>query len=754
MPLVLSVWVDGVLSTAELATLRAYVEAQDWLTPKGQHALSAWMDSDDPPTLSDLESLAEHIRSVNLAEDPSATSSLADLGLALWKAEGGEECCWSDSTAVEGLRALEASLDILGGEAARGMTGAAVRARAPHRGPPELQPTQLEAFLEGSHYNLRRQVRELLGRAELTVPVGLAADEYRERVLAAVRFLADRGLGRLGYPEAYGGSGQPAAAMAVFETLAYGDLSVLVKYGVQFGLFGGAVLQLGTERHHAEYLARIGSLEVPGCYAMTETSHGSNVRDLETTATFDADTDELVVHTPVEGAAKDWIGNAACHGRLAAVFARLVVEGRHHGVHVVLVPIRDSSHRILPGVRIEDRGLKLGLNGVDNGRIWFDQVRVPRANLLDRFGTITDEGAYESPISSPGRRFFTMLRTLVAGRISIAAASVSAAKVGLTIAVRYADDRRQFGPKAAPECPILDYPLVQRELLPYLATTLGLHFASRALQASYADGGPPDEAEIEARAAGLKAYASDHCLEVLQSCREVCGGQGYLADNRFAALKADADIFTTFEGANAVLYQLAAKGLLSRFRDEMDDLNLWRAFKYLGELAETRIMELNPVVTRRTDRDHLASDDFLVGALTYRESRLLRSAALRLRARLRDGIDSFHAITDVQDHLVTLARAHVERSIYEDFLAGVAAAPNASLSETLRSAAVLYALSRIEADRGWFLESGYIEANKARAIRAVVGELCAELRPSATALVDGFGIPERLLPEIVRRPVA
>jgi acyl-CoA oxidase len=750
MPLVLSVWVDGVLSPAELATLRAHLDAQGWLTPKGQDALSAWMDADDPPTPSDLESLANRIGSVDLAGDPSATSSLTDLGLALWKAEGGEECCWSDPAAVEALRALEDSLDILGGEAARGMTGEAARAPAPDRGPPELDPTELEAFLERSHYGLRCQVRELLGRSQLSIPIGLAADEYRERVLDAVRFLADRGLGRLGYPEAYGGSGEPAAAMAVFETLAYGDLSVLVKYGVQFGLFGGSVLQLGTEGHHAEYLPRIGSLELPGCYAMTETGHGSNVRDLQTTATYDADTDELLVHTPVDGAAKDWIGNAARHGRLAAVFARLVVHGQDHGVHVVLVPIRDSSHRILSGIRIEDRGLKVGLNGVDNGRIWFDQVRVPRANLLDRFGTITDEGAYESPISSPGRRFFTMLRTLVAGRISIAAAAVSASKVGLTIAVRYADNRRQFGPKAAPEYPILDYPLVQRELLPRLATTLGLHFASRALQTSYADGGPDEDAEIEARAAGLKAYASDHCVEVLQACREVCGGQGYLAGNRFAALKADTDIFTTFEGANGVLYQLAAKGLLSRFRDQVDDLNLWRAFKYLGERAETRITELNPVVTRRTDRDHLASDDFLLGALTYREARLLRSAALRLRARLRDGIDSFHAVTDVQDHLVTLARAHVERSIYEHFLAGVAAAPNPSLSETLRSTAVLFALSRIEADRGWFLESGYIEGNKARAIRALVRELCAELRPAAPGLVKGFGIPEGLLPEIVR----
>jgi len=342
-----------------------------------------------------------------------------------------------------------------------------------------------------------------------------------------------------------------------------------------------------------------------------------------------------------------------------------------------------------------------------------------------------------------------MLRTLVGGRVSIAAASVSASKVGLTIAVRYADGRRQFGPKGQAESPILDYPLVQRELMPRLATTLGLHFAVRALQKMYAD--PDDEAELEVSAAGLKAYASDHCVTSLQACREACGGQGYIAENRLAALKADTDVFTTFEGANAVLYQLVAKGLLSRFRDQFGELNLWRALQYLGERAETSITELNPIVTRRTDAEHLLDPQFHLAALVYREERLLRSAAVRVRSRLQDGVDSFRAVTEVQDHLVALARAHVERSIFGHFDAGVAAAPSPALSEALRSAASLFALSRIEADRGWFLESGYLEGNKARAIRAQVGELCSELRELSPSLVDAFSIPEALLPELVRR---
>jgi len=377
-------------------------------------------------------------------------------------------------------------------------------------------------------------------------------------------------------------------------------------------------------------------------------------------------------------------------------------------------------------------------------------VRVPRESLLDRFASIDASGRYRSDIPSAGRRFFRMLRTLVMGRVSIAAAAVSASKVGLTIAVRYAARRRQFGPDGGVERPILAYRTIQRELMPGLATAYALHFAVRALQDDLDRPGRADSAELEVEAAGLKAYASEHCVAVLQACREACGGWGYLASSRFAALKADTDVFTTFEGANSVLYQLVAKGLLSRFRDEMGDLSLRGAVRYLAERAETAVGQLNPLVTRRTDEGHLLDPGFHRAALAYREQRLLRSAAQRIRARLDAGIDSFQAVTEVQDHLVTLARAHVERLLLDRFHEGVARAPTPGLSEGLASVAALFALSRIETDRGWFLESGYLEGNKARAIRARVSALCAEARELSGALVEGFGIPDSLLPEEAR----
>jgi acyl-CoA oxidase len=750
LPFIFSVWVDGMLTADEISAVRRTVEALPWLGTENRALLGAWLDPAAPPTPSSLHALRGRLRGRTPIHGDDATRSLSGLGLALWRQRAGGGP-WDRGDAQAELRSLEASLGVLGGEAARAALG--LLPASPPRARPRsgFDGSVLRDYLDRDRRDVRDRALEALLSPRLRIPPGLEPPEYRARVLEALRYLASQGLGSLGYPEAYGGRDDPTAAVAVFETLALGDLSVVVKFGVQFGLFGGSVLQLGTAHHHEAHLGAIASLELPGCYAMTETGHGSNVRDLETTAVYDPVDDRLVVHTPHDGAAKDYIGNAAEHGRLATVFARLVVAGEDHGVHALLVPIRDARRRLLPGIRVEDCGLKLGLNGVDNGRIWFDRVRVPRTNLLDRFASIDRGGRYHSDIPSPGRRFYRMLRTLVMGRVSIAAASVSAAKVGLTIAIRYAQSRRQFGPEGAGEVPILDYPALQRELMPPLATTLGLHFAVRGLEVDLSDRARADSPEFEVAAAGLKAYASEQCGATLRAAREACGGEGYLAENRFAALKADTDVFTTFEGANLVLYQLVAKGLLSRYREEMSDLSLRGAVRYLAERAETALTELNPVVTRRTDAEHLLDPEFHLAALAYREARLLRSAATRIRARLDGGMDSFQAVMECQDHLIALARAHVEHTVLEAFGDPVTQAPTPGLSEILRSAASLFALSRLEADRGWFLETGYFEAGKARAVRARVAALCAEFREHAGLLVDAFAIPDDLLPEIARR---
>ncbi len=748
LPILYVAWSDGTLSTEELALVRDRMVGCPGVLESSAGALASWLDPSAPPTPGELSALRDHIRArATSSPERSATiaRSLAELGLAL--SDGREPDAWSDPTAAETLRAIEEILGVQGAEAAREllgpMAGVAVEDRA-EQPPPPFDPKAIGVYLDGERAPLRRELLELLTEDRFHVPLGTPTGAYRERVFVLLNELADRGYGRLGFPEWVGGGGDVAGSIAVFETLAFGDLSLLVKFGVQFGLFGGSILHLGTEKHHRAYLADVGSLALPGCYAMSETRHGSNVRDLETTATYDGDTAEFVVHTPHELAAKDWIGNAAVHGRMSTVFAQLQVGGRAHGVHALLVPIRDAEGSPLPGVEVRDSGRKEGLNGVDNGSLRFTQVRVPRDALLDRFGRVTEDGTYQSSIPSEGRRFFTMLGTLVSGRVSIAAAAVSAAKTGLAIAVRYSDRRRQFGPSGGPEVRILDYLTQQRLLLPRLATTYALHFGVRDLARRYATRDESTQRELEVRAAGLKAVASWHTVETLQACREACGGKGYLSENRFARLKADTDVFTTFEGANVVLLQLVAKGLLTRYRQEMGDLKLWGIAKYIAESAGRRVAELNPIVTRRDDDEHLLDPEFHATALEYREDRLLGTLARRLKARLDDGMDSFDAMNACQDHVVTLALAHVDRLLAEAFAHGLVAAP-AGVREALSHVYSVFALHVLERERAWYLESGYMEPVKTKAIRSLLNRRLAEMRPSAVGLVDAFGIPDALL---------
>ncbi|MCW2596821.1 MAG: hypothetical protein JWP39_2709, partial [Jatrophihabitans sp.] len=211
-------------------------------------------------------------------------------------------------------------------------------------GPAQLGPADaviLRGVLDGRWAAVRERARELGKDPRFAVNYGEDMETQRARVLERLEALAQAGYSRLGFPTRYGGTNDLGGAITGFEMLAMGDLSLLVKSGVQWGLFGGAILHLGTERHHEKYLADTIELNLLGCFAMTETGHGSDVASLRTTATYDPDTNEFVIRTPDHSARKEYIGNAARDGRIAAVFAQLITNGESQGVHAFVVPIRD-----------------------------------------------------------------------------------------------------------------------------------------------------------------------------------------------------------------------------------------------------------------------------------------------------------------------------------------------------------------------------------------------------------------------------
>ncbi len=743
LPLIYVAWADGELSGREIETIAGQVALQGGLDPGCRRRLAGWLDPDDPPAPRELVAILRTIRQIAPALPEEAKLTLAEFGWRLVENDSDEPA--AAAVVQSALADLESALGIAGFEASRELLSAGrPPAAKPEPAAPSFSPPILQALLDAPHAEIRSRVRKLLSEPEFEYQLELDRSSYRHQVTLWCRRLAEEGFGALSFPREYGGADDLGGFIAVFETLAHHDSSLLVKFGVQFGLFGGSVLQLGTERHHRAYLEAIGKMSLPGCFAMSETGHGSNVQELETVACYDAERQEFVVSTPTPRDRKDWIGNAAVDGRMATVFAQLQVGENDFGVHAFLVPIRGDDGGTLPGVTIEDCGLKEGLNGVDNGRITFTDVRVPRTNLLDRFASVSAEGEYSSEIASPTKRFFTMVGTLVGGRISVAGASLASAKTGLAIAIRYATRRRQFGSAGRTETLLLDYKAHQRKLLPRLAGAFAIDFAHKLLVRRFLEGAG-DTREVETFAAGLKAYASAFNVETLQVCREACGGQGYLAHNRICLLRDDTDVFTTFEGDNTILMLLVAKARLTEYRHQFSDLRLGGLIRLLASKAKTAVAERNPVVTRATDDEHLQDRDFLAGAFRYREERLLATLALRLRSRLERGMETFDAFNDCQDHSLRLAEAHIERVVAEAILDAAAEHRGEELGHILDRLARLFCLWRLEERRGWYLANGTFEGTKAKAIRNLVMRISAELRDEAEALIESFGIPDPIL---------
>ncbi|RFA17937.1 acyl-CoA dehydrogenase family protein [Subtercola boreus] len=639
---------------------------------------------------------------------------------------------------------------------------------SPKPAEPRIDIDWLSHYLLGTWAEARLESRAVTARPEMQRIEGQSTAEHRKTTLGQLHLLVKEGAVNKAFPKRLGGQDDHGGNIAGFEELVTADPSLQIKSGVQWGLFGAAVLHLGTEYHHDTFLPSIMSLEVPGAFAMTETGHGSDVASIGTTATYDSETEQFIIHTPFRGAWKDYLGNAAVDGTAAVVFAQLITAGVNHGVHAFYVPIRSADGTFLDGVGGEDDGLKGGLNGIDNGRLHFDHVRVPRLNLLNRYGDVAADGTYTSSISSPGRRFFTMLGTLVQGRVSLDGASTAAAKIALKIAITYGSQRRQFTAGSdTDEEVLLDYQKHQSRLIPRLATTYAASFAHEVLLTKFdsvfsgAGDTDVDRQDLETLAAALKPLSTWHGLDTLQEAREACGGAGFLAENRLTSLRADLDVYATFEGDNHVLLQLVAKRLLTDYSRRFAKADVGVLARYAVEQATDRAVNgsgLRRLAQNVSDRRSVArsvgqlrSARVQRALLTDRVETMVGEIAGNLRAAgkgsKKKAADLFNAN---QNAMIEAARAHGELLQWEAFTDALTKIDDEGTKAVLTWVRDLFGLGLIEKHAAWYLINGRLSPSRARAVQAYIERLTARLRPHAVDLVDAFGYG----PEHVRAPIA
>ncbi|KAJ1788785.1 fatty-acyl coenzyme A oxidase [Coemansia sp. RSA 1938] len=625
---------------------------------------------------------------------------------------------------------------------------------AEERKAPSFPVRELTYWLDGDKKvtELKEQIMLELERDPLwrvSDHPNLTLAETRERAMKKIRRLADQATSR-----------PLEETMVRMSIISVVDPGFWTRFGVHFGLFFGALQGQASPAQLAYWMEK-GAFTmqgVTGCFGMTELGHGSNVAGLETIATFDPNTDEFIVHSPTITATKWWIGGAAHTATHCAVYAQLLVGGKRYGTKTFVVQLRDTqTFELMPGVNIGDLGKKMGRDQIDNGWIRFTHVRIPRSHMLMKHTKVMRSGeVIEPPLAQ------LAYGALIQGRVSMVGDSANVAKRALTIATRYASVRRQFsdGTPGALESKLIDYPIHQHRLLPLMAQTFAMIFAAREMNTSYmqlmsqlnelgdSKGAAVDAAiknlkETHATSAGLKAFCTWMCLNIIDQCRQSLGGHGYSAYTGLSQAYSDFAVHCTWEGDNTILTLQCGRYLVATALDALKGQPLPENLAYLKDAIKSgMVLETKPFSGKSAAE--VSSLAALKAAWSSVAANAIVNAVRDFKAGVAKGLSKDNAYEFSSASRLHAARMHTYTYLLHRFVAQVEQSP-AALRPILTLLAQLFGAHSAVQHSGEFLQAGFYSGAQIEALKVFVNDACAQIRKDAVPLTDAFDYSDYII---------
>ncbi|GCC21904.1 hypothetical protein chiPu_0000286 [Chiloscyllium punctatum] len=525
---------------------------------------------------------------------------------------------------------------------------------------------------------------------------------------------------------------------------AYRIMGGNLAFGVHNGVFIPTITELGTDAQIAKWVPLAKDYQIIGTYAQTELGHGTYLRGLETTASFDPSNQDFILNTPKPSSIKWWPGDLGRSANHAVVLAQLYTQEKCHGMHAFIVQIRSLlDHSALPGVKIGDIGPKMAFEHVDNGYLILQNVRIPKENMLNRHSEVTSDGRYIKK-SFDKINYIAMVLTRVK---VIASEMVIPLSKACVIALRYSVVRRQSELKPGEmEAKILDYQTQQQKLLPQLATTFAFHFMSSSLETFCnqvkvqikSKGDASSLPELHALSAGLKALISDACSAGVEVCRRACGGHGYSKLSGLPSLYTWVVASCTYEGENTVL-QLQTARFLIKCLNKID----------CGEPLPQSVSYLYEPVTSHCSAKE--KSDFLkpfiyIESYKHRAHRLIKDAGIKLQSLLQSGVEQHVAWNSTSVQLARAAVAHCHYIVVKNFVETLEKLKfEPEIQQVVKMLCDLYALTGILDTTGDFLYDGYLTGKQLDLMTTSQQRLLSLVRKKAISIADALDYPDKQL---------